>query len=130
MDAVIASRVSQGDDLTRQVYAEAGSQEAYQQMIEWARVNYRPEQAQAFDAALGASADQARMAVRALKADFTAATGSPPKLVGPQATTPSSSGVKPFESQTQVYHAMRDPRYREDPAYRAEVAKRLEVTNF
>lgn len=129
-DAVLASQQAAGSEYSQRVFESAGGQEAYQQMISWAKANMSEAEQSAFDRAVtSGDADLARMAVRGLRSAYVEANGEPPKLVQPKDQR-RPTGIEPFRSDDEVVRAMSDPRYKTDEAYRQKVAQRLSVSEW
>lgn len=105
------------------IKASVGGEEAFQQLVEWAKVNLSPEEIKAYNKAIDTSdPDIMRMAVERLRTKYETAYGKPPKLVAGKATNSSQEG---FRSLAEIVSAMKDPRYKSDPAYRADVEARI-----
>jgi len=124
VDEFVQYRVTQADLMRDEMLKPYGGLEAVTGMTEWAGKNWTPEQANAFNEAVG-SGDKGRveLAVRALKADFDKKNGVKPKLLTPAGGSSNAGGV--FNSLQEMMAAQQDPRYAKDPAYRAEVAAKL-----
>lgn len=110
-----------------EVQEVVGGNANYNAMTEWAGENLSDGDVNAFNSIVeGSSADQAKMAVKGLYAQFLASGGQPPELM--QGAT-SGTGVKPYSSTAQITEAMKDARYKNDPAFRASVEQRLAVSD-
>lgn len=119
-----AARVAEFEakEATAEAHSLAGSADAYNSMLDWAQANLSPADQAAFDAAVVGDAASRKQAITSLKAQYTAARGSDPKLLAGEG---EGGGSGAFQSRAEVTTAMRDPRYKEDPAYRATVERRL-----
>ncbi|OZB49744.1 MAG: hypothetical protein B7X60_00055 [Polynucleobacter sp. 39-45-136] len=124
VDQYIQGQRALADGYANSIKSEAGGDEKYSEIVQWAKVNMTPSEIDAFNKAVDSgNQDQARLAVKGLKATFEKSNGREPNLL--------SGGVKggsegdTFESTAQLTKAMADPRYREDPAYRAKVQSKL-----
>lgn len=124
VDQYIQGQRALAENYASTIKAEAGGDEKYSEIVQWAKVNMTPSEIEAFNKAVDSgNQDQARLAVKGLKATFEKSNGREPNLL--------SGGVKggsegdTFESTAQLTKAMADPRYREDPAYRAKVQAKL-----
>ena len=109
--------------MNTEMFAIAGGEEGYQQMLNWATESLPSSEIDAFNATID-TGDPAviRLAIQGLNARYRSESGSEPNLV--QGSTDTVSGGK-FESAAELTAAMRDPRYAKDSAYRASVAKKL-----
>lgn len=113
------------------VLRQAGGEQGYQELTRWASAFVDPERIEAYNAALRkGDAVQAVTALKAMQYDFQSQNGYTPSLISGKA--PSTSTVKPFDSEQQVVDAMNDPRYsglNPDPAYIREVERRLAASD-
>lgn len=106
----------------------AGGKDAYGNMINWAASNMTPEQKVAFnDAVNSGDTAKAEIAVRGLRAQYDAANGTDPNLMGGTNSLPASGG---YTSWAQVTEDMKSPRYAKDPSFRAEVQQKLSRSNI
>jgi len=107
--------------------ATVGGEDAYKEMAQWAQQSLSSAEIDAFDKALEANTETARMAIQGLHAQYTKAVGKAPNLVqGNQAVSGSGS----FQSLAEVKAAMGDPRYKTDSGYRESVAQKLSQSNI
>jgi hypothetical protein len=124
VDAFIAGQQALGQLAKYQVHTEAGGEDRYKAMIDWARANYSPEEVQVYDRDIHSGDPNVRLAaVRGLKARFAQANGEEGRSV-----TNGGNGNRAFdgyESGAQMRADMRDPRYKKDSAFRAEVARKV-----
>lgn len=131
VDAWLAGQEALSEKMNSQVYAAAGGETQYMEMIKWAASNIPQAEAQAFDAILD-KGDMAQivLAVQGLRSKYESAYGrsvtTEPKLIHGVATPSVSSPG--YQSRAEVVRAMSDPKYKNDPAYRAEVARRMART--
>jgi hypothetical protein len=110
------------------IYKETGGEESYRAMTQWAAQNMSQAEINAYDALVtGGDINAARIAAKGLYAQYVAANGQPPKLIGGQPK--GTSGVQAFRSTAEVVKAMSDPRYANDPAFRKDVERRLEMSS-
>lgn len=124
VDNYIAGQKALATSYEASIKAEAGGEEKYAEMANWAKANWSEQQVEAFNKAVSSGdANQAKLAVLGLQAQFSKAVGSEPKLIGGKTNGTQSEDV--FESTAQLTKAMSDPRYREDPAYRAKIQAKL-----
>ena len=112
-----------------QIKNSAGGDQAYANIINWAKSNLPQEQISAFDNILDTGSVQAiKLAVSGLKAEYDNANGVEGRMVTGK-TAPNNSGDI-FRSQQELVAAMNDPRYDRDPAYRQDVIEKLDRSNL
>ena len=105
------------------IQAAVGGEEAYTQMIDWAKDNFTPQEIQAYDNALEVGdMNNINLALQALYYRYTDSVGVEGDMIQGKAAAP----VDGFRSQQEVVRAMSDPRYEDDPAYRQDVYNKLE----
>ena len=111
-----------------QIKNAAGGEQAYANIINWAKSNVPAEQINAFDEVVNSGSVQAiNLAVAGLKAQYDNANGVEGRMVTGKA--PTNSGDV-FRSQAELVAAMNDPRYDRDPAYRQDVVEKLDRSNL
>ena len=111
-----------------QIKNAAGGEQAYANIINWAKSNVPAEQINAFDEVVNSGSVQAIiLAVAGLKALFDNANGVEGRMV--TGKPPTNSGDI-FRSQQELVAAMNDPRYDRDPAYRQDVIEKLDRSNL
>ena len=111
-----------------QIKNAAGGEQAYANIINWAKSNVPAEQINAFDEVVNSGSVQAiNLAVAGLKAQYDNANGVEGRMVTGKA--PTNSGDV-FRSQQELVAAMNDPRYDRDPAYRQDVIEKLDRSNL
>jgi len=112
-----------------QIKNSAGGDQAYANIVNWAKSNLPQEQITAFDNILDTGSVQAiKLAVSGLKAEYDNANGVEGRMVTGK-TAPNNSGDT-FRSQQELVAAMNDPRYDRDPAYRQDVIEKLDRSNL
>lgn len=123
VDAFIAGQEALGQLAALKVKNEAGGDEAYKGMIEWARSAYTPAEIAAYDKDVHSNDEAVRLnAVRGLKARYATSNGRDGRSV----THNSGAGVtEGFKSKAEMVAAMRDPKYQKDATFRAEVARKV-----
>jgi hypothetical protein len=110
------------------LFGEVGGEQNYRQMTEWAAKSLSQDEIRAYDEMVSrGDVAQAKIAIKGLHAQYKAANGSAPKLLGGKAS--SDSSVSPFRSTTEVVAAMSDPRYKADPAFCRDVESRLSISS-
>ena len=123
VDRFIAGQQAIADQQSSSVKEMVGGTQAYDSMSEWASQNLSETEKTAYNSAVNSKDLEAvKLAVVGLKARYSQATGSEPKLVEGKS---SASGEQGFQSWAQVTQAMSDPRYAKDVAYQAEVKNKL-----
>ena len=111
-----------------QIKNAAGGEQAYANIINWAKSNVPAEQINAFDEVVNSGSVQAiNLAVAGLKAQYDNANGVEGRMV--TGKPPTNSGDV-FRSQQELVTAMNDPRYDRDPAYRQDVIEKLDRSNL
>ena len=100
-----------------------GGEEAYTEMLDWARDNLSPDEISDFNAVTGTGNVAAiRFAVDSLGNRWKSNVGyEAPLVTGKKAASKS----KVFRSQAELGRAISDPRYSTDPAYRMDVEEKL-----
>jgi hypothetical protein len=111
-----------------QIKNAAGGEQAYANIINWAKTNVPAEQINAFDEVVNSGSVQAiNLAVAGLKAQYDNANGVEGRMV--TGKPPTNSGDV-FRSQQELVAAMNDPRYDRDPAYRQDIIEKLDRSNL
>ena len=111
-----------------QIKNAAGGEQAYANIINWAKSNVPAEQINAFDEVVNSGSVQAiNLAVAGLKAQYDNANGVEGRMVTGKA--PTNSGDV-FRSQQELVAAMNDVRYDRDPAYRQDVIEKLDRSDL
>tara|TARA_A100000172_G_scaffold43024_2_gene26446 strand:+ start:320 stop:1117 length:798 start_codon:yes stop_codon:yes gene_type:complete len=111
-----------------QIKNSAGGEQAYAQVVNWAKSNLPSEQLTAFNEVVNSGSVQAiQLAVSGLKAEYDNANGVEGRMVTGKA--PTNKGDT-FRSQAELVSAMNDGRYDSDPAYRQDVIEKLERSDL
>ena len=119
--------ISQSD--INQIKNSAGGDQAYANIINWAKSNLPQEKITAFDEVVNTGSVQAiQLAVSGLKSEYDNANGVEGRMVTGK-TAPNNSGDV-FRSQQELVAAMNDPRYDRDPAYRQDVIQKLDRSDL
>jgi hypothetical protein len=116
--ALVAQRESQ-------VMEAVGGQDQYQAMLEWAKANLSAEEKQAFNRAVSQDVHTAKIAVRGLEAQYTAANGREGRMA---AGSSSNRSGEVYESNAQFIKDLQSSEYQTDPAFRQKVDKKLEAS--
>ena len=128
VDQFIEGQKARATQFESAIKTEVGGDQAYVDMVTWAKANLSPGEIDAYNAAVGSgNADQAKLAALGLKMKFDKVNGSDPQRLLGGTNQATSSDV--FESVAQLKEAMKDPRYKTDSAYRAKVQQKLGRSN-
>ena len=112
-----------------EIKESAGGDQAYANVVNWAKDNLDSSQTNAFDEVVNTGSVQAiKLAVAGLKAEYDKANGVEGRMVTGKAAPPQSGDV--FRSQAELVAAMNDRRYDNDPAYRQDVIEKLERSDL
>jgi len=105
-----------------------GGNQAYGDMVEWAKAAMTPAEIDAFNMSVSSSnPEAAKLAVAGLKSRYESANGKEPRLL--QGNSSGGQGDA-FQSRAEMTAAMKDPRYKTDTAYRQSVINRLGRSNI
>lgn len=130
VNSYIAGVQAGAQAIVTEITAAAGGDEKLKAIYQWAEAKLSKDEIAAYNSIMDAGNKlAAKLAFGGLLARFSAENGEEPTLVTAE-STPSTTGVKPFDSNAQVVAAMSDKRYANDPAYRKEVEKRMAVTDL
>ena len=111
-----------------QIKNSAGGEQAYAQVVNWAKSNLPSDQLTAFNEVVNSGSVQAiQLAVSGLKAEYDNANGVEGRMVTGKAATNKG---ETFRSQAELVSAMSDRRYDSDPAYRQDVIEKLERSDL
>ena len=123
-----ASAIDLSESDINQVQNAVGGEQAYGNMLNWARTNLSQEEISAFDSIVNTgSVGAIRIAATGLKAQYDAANGVEGTMYTGKA--PKSNGDV-FRSQQELVRAMSDPRYDNDPAYRQDIIEKLDRSDL
>jgi len=112
-----------------EIYSSVGGEENYKAMTEWAANNLPKEDIAAYDAMVTTTdINKVKLASKGLWAQYTAANGKQPKLIGGSQSSRNES-TAPFRSTAEVVTAMSNPKYATDSAYRKDVERRLAISD-
>lgn len=125
VDSYIAGQEALAQTQAQEAFTQAGGEQTYYTMLDWAGKNLPKAEQAAFDKAVVGDAASRSQAIIAMKARFEAAVGRNPTLVQGNGGA-STNGA--YQSRAEVTADMRDPRYAKDPAFRAKVQARLAVS--
>lgn len=127
VDSFIAGQKAIAEKWDAKAFEFAGGKESFDKMAEWAKSNFTPADAAAYNEAV-TSGDEAKLklAVQGLKSSYEAAEGIKPTLLQSNLKGGDSAG---FKSNAEMTAAMRDPRYKTDPAYRQSVEAKVHAMN-
>jgi hypothetical protein len=122
VDSYIQGQAALAKAAEAQLLADVGGREGYEKMTDWARKNLSKAEIDAFNASLGGTVEQAKLAVIGLNARFKSASDTEATLLSGK---PGAASGDVFRSTAELTAAMRDPRYKTDDAYRKDVADKL-----
>jgi hypothetical protein len=127
VDQFIDGQMAIMESTRQQAFNTVGSEEGYNDMMQWASTSLSEAEQDAFNSAVD-SGDMgtAMFAIQGLAARYRSEAGVEPNLVGGEA---SSNSVGAFNSLAELTSAMSDPRYEKDSAYRDQVARRLQQSS-
>ena len=124
-DSYIAGQRALGMQIGNEVKSSVGGDEAYGNMVEWAKSNYSEAQIAAYDQAVNSgNIENAKLAAKGLLSDYHNANGQEGITYGGKQAAPEGAGDV-FRSNAEVTLAMKDPRYETDMAYQADVRDKL-----
>lgn len=111
-----------------QLRETVGGDNAYINMINWARENLQESEQDMFNSVMeSGNPNSMFFAIQALNARYSNSTGFEGQMITGKGT---AEKVDAYRSQAEVVRAMSDERYDNDPAYRAQVAQKLERSNI
>jgi hypothetical protein len=127
VDAYVDGMKARAEVVTNKVFAEAGGQEKYQQIREWAVANLTAEEIAAANAAFDSGDINVVLGqVRSLTNAYNMANGVQGTVsIQGQGGAAGVSSVEPFRTQSDMIAAMNDARYRSDATYRKQVESRI-----
>jgi hypothetical protein len=117
LQALANAAIQQGHSLV-------GGTENYAAMTAWAAKSLPKAEVAAFNSALQAGEDSAKLAITGLYARFSGGQGTEPSLVH---TARKADGVPPIRSRQDLMLLQRDPRYAKDASYRQSVDSQVEI---
>ena len=130
-DSYIAGQQALANQTRTEIFGNAGGEEAYTEMVTWAKDGLSPQDIDAYNKAMNSGdMNTMKLAVDGLKARFVAANGSAPKLVGGGSSQYPQANGDVYRSTAELTTAMKDPRYSSDPAYREDVRAKLARSNI
>lgn len=126
VDSYIAGQEALAVQWKNSAFAEAGGEEQYTKMVEWAKESLSPAEKVAFNkAAESGTIDEFKLAISGLKGRFESANGKSAKLLSGESPSSTSQG---YQSRAQMTADMKNPLYKTDPAFRKSVENKLAVT--
>jgi len=132
VDTYIEGQKALATQYAQSIYQEAGDQDTYSQMVEWAAENLSQEEIDYFNEAVqSGDTVKAKYAVRALKSQFDANSSkdsSGNNLNLAQAGTTGRRGASGYSSKQEMVRDMQDPKYQNDPGFRSAVDAKLRQT--
>ena len=128
VDAWIEGQKALADKHTASVFARAGGEQKYMEIVKWASTNLSQDEIKTFNQDINARDGKWTTAMDALSMRYIQANGNTPALI--DGGSNPSSNVSGFASRAQMTSAINDPRYQSDPAYREEVRQKIARSNF
>ena len=121
----------EGARLRSEIFNQAGGEEKYNALMNWATNNVDENRAAAYNQALEQGDEVQILAqLKSIQYDYMMNRGYEPKLTGGRAPT---NQTRAFANEAQVVAAMADPRYingaTPDPEYIREVEERVAASN-
>ena len=108
---------------------QAGGQDSYNTLMEWAGSNLPENYTDAFNNIIESGNTEAiTIAVAGLKSQYEQVNGYEGRMLSGKGAPQERPDV--FRSQSEVVQAMADPRYDNDPAYRNDVFEKLSRSNI
>ena len=108
---------------------QAGGQESYNTLMEWAGSNLPENYTNAFNNIIESGNTEAiNIAVAGLRSQYEQVNGYEGRMLSGKGAPQERPDV--FRSQSEVVQAMADPRYDTDPAYRNDVFEKLSNSNI
>ena len=108
---------------------QAGGQDSYNTLMEWAGSNLPENYTDAFNNIIESGNTEAiTIAVAGLKSQYEQVNGYEGRMLSGKGAPQERPDV--FRSQSEVVQAMADPRYDNDPAYRNDVFEKLANSNI
>lgn len=129
VDAYAAGQMALAQQIQQEVYNEVGGEQAYEQLLEWARANLTDDEKNTYDRIINSGdINEIKLAVNGLYAKYTSANGSPPKRLIHGAAPDVGGDV--YLSRQELIADMSKPEYTNDPAFRAKVYAKLQRSNL
>lgn len=126
VDAFIAGQSALADSTRTELFAAAGGEDRYGDMIAWAKDNFNEEQIAAYNKTMeSGDKNSAILAIRGLRASFEGKEGTGPgtRIEG---DTPSVNSGERYNSRAEMIADMGSEQYKKDEAFRQRVAKKLQ----
>jgi hypothetical protein len=131
VDNYISGQEARAAIIGNQVKDTVGGNEAYGEMVNWAKLNYSPEQLEAYNNTVNTGSLQAIiMAAKALKADYTEANGEQGEFYEGETPRDGDFSGDVFRSNDELVRAMADSKYQTDPAYRQDIEDKLKRSDL
>jgi hypothetical protein len=121
--AKVALQQAEGEKVVNAVYELSGGQEAYNTMVDWAKVNLTKEEIAVLNEGLNGDMVHAKFAAESLKQKYQTVNGKNPTL---QLGNVSANSGDVFRSKSEMTTAMSDPRYNVDEAYTSDVILKIQ----
>lgn len=131
VDVYIDGLTSRINAVAHEAYAVVGGEEAYGEMIDWAIDNLSPDEQAAFDEAVNSgNKNRVLQAVKALKADYTAARAEDSQEPEETVDVRGKPASNVYEHMDDYLADLNDPRYDSSETFRAKVMAKLDRSNI
>ena len=132
VDGYIEGQKALAERTTNELLNEAGGQENFNAMVQWASENLSEQDINYFNETIqSGDLTKAKWAINALAAQHQRATGNQPQQKTPNlisGNNPSQGSVSGYQSKQEMIRDMQDSKYQSDPAFRAQVEEKLKRT--
>lgn len=126
IDAFVEGQKALGQLARAEVFKEAGGEDAYKAMIEWARETYSDDEVAVYDRDVNSNDRAVRLnAARGLAARYAQANGKDGKSVTRKG---SERGAEMYRSKAEMVKDMSSPDYGKDEAFRERVAQKVRAS--
>lgn len=129
VDQYIEGQKAVAANATTEAHGLVGGADNYKAMLSWATTSLDAADKTAFNAAVDKGGASSKLAIAGLNAQFRAAQGSAPQLLGGFAPS-GAQEVSGYRSTSELTTAMSDPRYAKDAAYRKDVETKLAASKL
>lgn len=126
VDAFVEGQKALGQLARAEVFKETGGEEAYKDMIAWARETYNDDEVAVYDRDINSGDPAVRLnAARGLAARYAQANGKDGKSVTRKG---SERGAEMYRSKAEMVKDMSSPEYAKDSAFRERVAQKVRAS--
>ena len=126
IDAFVEGQRALGQLAAQTIFTEVGGEDAYRDMLAWAKNAYSADEVKVFDRDIESADPAVRLtAARGLAARYARANGSEGKSVTGKG---SKAGQEMYRSKAEMIKDMGSPEYKSDAAFRERVAKKVQAS--